>query len=254
VSIEQIRVESDRRLVTVVIVVFLVPGIWYLRTDFELYAGNWERLSERLVARALMVAAGLVTLALLRRTSTRKSYSRLVFGFALASAAFSLAINALRPLGGTLPLRTPLFTLFMMYAALPNGFWRQATPALLLSAGVAALRLTRLTSGTESDIPGDLLIVAAMNAIGLLVVRRRLRLEANVSESWHAEHDARLSVEHTLSELKLLRGIIPICLHCKKVRTEGNDWQHVERYVHEHSEAKFSHGLCPDCAQTHYPG
>ena len=92
-----------------------------------------------------------------------------------------------------------------------------------------------------------------MNAIGVLVVRRRLLLEEQVDQSWRGEHDARVTAEQTLSELKLLRGIIPICMHCKKVRTEGNDWQQIERYVHEHSDAKFSHGLCPDCAQTHYP-
>jgi hypothetical protein len=252
VLIERIRVENDRRLVTAVVALFLIPGIWYLRTDFALYAGNWERLSERLVLRALMVVAGLAALAFLRTTSSRESYSRIVFGFALASAAFIVAINALRPFGGTLPLRTPLFTLFMLYAALPNSFWRQVAPPLMLSAGLAVVRVAWATSSVDSDVAGDLLIVAAMNAIGVLIVQRRLRLEVEVNESWHAEHDVRVTVEQTLGELKLLRGIIPICMHCKKVRTERNDWQQIERYVREHSEAKFSHGLCPDCARTHY--
>ena len=85
-----------------------------------------------------------------------------------------------------------------------------------------------------------------------MVVQRR-RLEASVDESWHAEHDARLTVEQTLSELKMLRGIIPICMHCKKVRTQANDWQGIERYVREHTDAKFSHGICPDCIRNHYP-
>lgn len=235
-----------------VVALFLVPGIWYLRTDFALYAGNWERLSERLVLRGLMVAAGIAALALLRTTSTREAYSRIVFGFAIAGAAFIVGINLLRPAGGTLPLRTPLFTLFMLYAALPNRFWRQVAPALMLSLGVAVLRLTWLTSTSDSDVAGDLLIVAAMNAIGLLVVRRRLRLESQVDDSWHAEHAARVNAEQTLGELKMLRGIIPICMHCKKVRTEQNSWQQIERYVHEHSDAKFSHGLCPDCERMHY--
>jgi hypothetical protein len=252
-ALHRIRVESDRRLVMTVVALFLVPGIWYLRTDFALYAGNWERLSERLVLRALMVAAGIAALALLRTTSTREAYSRIVFGFAIACAVFIVGINLLRPVGGTLPLRTPLFTLFMLYAALPNRFWRQVVPPLLLSVGVVVLRLTWVTSTADSDIAGDLLIIAAMNSIGLLVVRRRLRLESDVDDSWQAEHAARVTAEQTLSELKMLRGIIPICMHCKKVRTERNDWQQIERYVHEHSDAKFSHGLCPDCARTHYP-
>jgi hypothetical protein len=253
VPIEHLRVESDRRQAIAVVAIWVIPGLWYLRTDFALYAGNWERLSERLIVRGLMVAVSLAALALLRTTSTSEAYTRIVFGFALATAVFIVAINALRPHGGTLPLRTPFFNIFMLYAALPNRFWRQVIPPLLLSAGVIALRLFWLTSGAEADIPGDLMIVVAMNAIGLLVVRRRLRLEAEVNESWHAEHDARVTVEQMMGELKMLRGIIPICMHCKKVRTLANDWQGIERYVREHSDAKFSHGICPDCVQEHYP-
>jgi hypothetical protein len=53
-------------------------------------------------------------------------------------------------------------------------------------------------------------------------------------------------------ELKLLRGILPICSFCKKIRNEGNIWEPLEKYISEHSEAEFSHGVCPPCAQEHY--
>jgi hypothetical protein len=54
-------------------------------------------------------------------------------------------------------------------------------------------------------------------------------------------------------ELKTLRGIVPICAKCKKVRTDQGYWQHVETYVAEHSYAEFSHGLCPACLKEYYP-
>ena len=56
-----------------------------------------------------------------------------------------------------------------------------------------------------------------------------------------------------LEEIKTLRGIIPICSHCKKIRDDTDSWQRLEEYISTHSEAKFSHGICPDCAKKHYP-
>lgn len=51
-------------------------------------------------------------------------------------------------------------------------------------------------------------------------------------------------------EIKTLRGIIPICAQCKKIRTDAGYWQQVEAYIAEHSYAEFSHGLCPDCLKA----
>jgi len=59
-------------------------------------------------------------------------------------------------------------------------------------------------------------------------------------------------LEDTLAEVKTLRGIIPICASCKKIRDEQGYWQQVEAYLSEHSEAEFSHGLCESCAEKFY--
>ena len=56
-----------------------------------------------------------------------------------------------------------------------------------------------------------------------------------------------------LAEVKRLSGLLPICSHCKKVRDDKGYWKQVEGYISEHSEAKFSHGICPDCLVEHYP-
>lgn len=61
------------------------------------------------------------------------------------------------------------------------------------------------------------------------------------------------ALEKALAEIKTLRGIIPICAHCKKVRDDSGFWEQVEVYIHNHSDAVFSHGLCPDCAHKLYP-
>jgi phosphoserine phosphatase RsbU/P len=54
-------------------------------------------------------------------------------------------------------------------------------------------------------------------------------------------------LERALSEVKQLSGLLPICAYCKRVREGGDYWQAVEQYVASHSQAQFSHGVCPDC-------
>lgn len=59
-------------------------------------------------------------------------------------------------------------------------------------------------------------------------------------------------IQQTLREIKTLRGLLPICAGCKKIRDDKGYWTQIEVYVSQHSEAEFSHGLCPDCVQRLY--
>jgi len=60
-------------------------------------------------------------------------------------------------------------------------------------------------------------------------------------------------LQETLSQVKQLSGLIPICALCKKIRDDKGYWNQIESYIKRHSEANFSHGLCPDCAKKLYP-
>lgn len=57
--------------------------------------------------------------------------------------------------------------------------------------------------------------------------------------------------ELALAHVKRLQGLIPICCYCKKIRDDHNFWEDVERYISEHSDAKFSHGICPECMKKY---
>lgn len=59
-------------------------------------------------------------------------------------------------------------------------------------------------------------------------------------------------LEEALRNLKTLKGIIPICAHCKSIRNGSGGWIPIEKYIKEHSGAEFSHGLCPDCDKKLY--
>lgn len=60
-------------------------------------------------------------------------------------------------------------------------------------------------------------------------------------------------LQSALREIRTLKGILPICSSCKKIRKDSGSWEQVEKYISEHSDALFSHGICPECAKKLYP-
>ena len=60
-------------------------------------------------------------------------------------------------------------------------------------------------------------------------------------------------LQNAITDVKTLRGLLPICAACKKIRDDRGYWTHLEQYVSAHSEAQFSHSLCPDCMRRLYP-
>lgn len=75
--------------------------------------------------------------------------------------------------------------------------------------------------------------------VGVRIMDLQSRLAARVQE-----------LEATLNHIKKLEGILPICSYCRKIRDDQDEWQSVESYVRTHSEAEFSHSICPSCYET----
>lgn len=86
--------------------------------------------------------------------------------------------------------------------------------------------------------------------LGLLCVGHDLT-ERLQTEQEHEQLIGKL--QEALQKIKTLSGLLPICASCKKVRDDHGYWRQIEVYIRDHSEAEFSHGICPDCAQKLYP-
>jgi len=83
----------------------------------------------------------------------------------------------------------------------------------------------------------------------LLHIRRAIEKQQAAAE----REKLIIQLQEALEKVKTLRGFIPICASCKKVRDDKGYWTQVEAYVSEHTLAEFSHGICPDCAKRLYP-
>ena len=82
-----------------------------------------------------------------------------------------------------------------------------------------------------------------------------LPMRDNINELERIRQELKNTIQElavALTEVKQLRGIIPICASCKNIRDDKGLWQKVEAYVEEHSDADFSHSMCPDCAKSFY--
>jgi hypothetical protein len=76
----------------------------------------------------------------------------------------------------------------------------------------------------------------------------------DISERRNAEVERERLIgelQATLAHVRTLRGLIPICAWCKKIRNDQGYWEQLEKYLRSHSEADFTHGMCPECARKH---
>ncbi|MGH9469539.1 MAG: response regulator [Terriglobia bacterium] len=87
--------------------------------------------------------------------------------------------------------------------------------------------------------PFDQRELRARIQVGVRVAELQIALAARVKE-----------LEEALGRVKRLQGLLPICSYCKRIRDDRNYWQQVEGYIQEHSEAEFTHGICPQCYET----
>lgn len=187
--------------------------------------------------RVLVAEDDVVTRRLLERTLQSWGYE--VCGAADGAEALRALENQPRPdialLDWVMPERDGLELCRMIRARL------QPTPLyviLLTALGGRQNILQGLQAGADDYVtkPFDREELRAR----LEVARRIVELQRSLAERVRQLEDA-------LARVKQLQGLVPICSYCKKIRNDRNFWQQLESYLSDHSEAQFSHGICPEC-------
>ncbi len=124
--------------------------------------------------------------------------------------------------------------------------------AFILSTHFDLLEKLVMLSREHEHLELDEFIIAALTlgfALMIVIIRQTSRYKrayGHLAETYHRYHRSQL-------EIQRLKGILPICSSCKKISNDTGAWEQLEVYISEHSEADFSHGMCPDCAKRHYP-
>ncbi len=127
---------------------------------------------------------------------------------------------------------------------LPAGDTSHASPAHLLDEGWSLISLNSTRPVRMARFAGILMVFTVCTLLLAFFIA------LNISEGAREAAETLLKLKE---EVKTLSGIVPICASCKKIRDDKGYWDKVETYVAAHTEAKFSHGLCPVCAKKLYP-
>jgi DNA-binding response OmpR family regulator len=104
--------------------------------------------------------------------------------------------------------------------------------------------ITALESGADDYLikPFDPQELRSRLQVGLRVLKLESALAGKIEE-----------LEQAMQHVKTLQGLLPICMYCKKIRDDSDSWHRVESYIERHTEAMFTHSLCSDCREEHFP-
>lgn len=104
-----------------------------------------------------------------------------------------------------------------------------------------------------SEVISDIITSPVMDEHGKVI--QVVHIARDITERKRAEREKEKLIQQlqtALDEIKTLKGIIPICMHCKGIRDDKGSWNKLEKFITEHSEAQFSHGICEECLKKYY--
>lgn len=130
--------------------------------------------------------------------------------------------------------------------------------SLFLTIGAELMFTFYISVYGLSNLIGHYLKIVSFYLIYIAVVQTGLEkpyslMFRNLIKSEADLRKQRNDLQKALNEIKTLKGILPICASCKKIRDDQGYWNIVESYIQKHSDAEFSHSICPECAQKLYP-
>jgi len=159
-----------------------------------------------------------------------------IVGFCLFLAGLIFIIDSLIPLGVAGGVPYILVVLISLWS-----------PRIKLPISMAILgSILTIVGFYTSPSGGELWSVLFNRSLALLAIWA-VAIMSLYRESMEAEK------RKALFELKMLRGMLPICASCKNIRDKKGRWHRIESYLKGHSEVEFSHSICPDCARDLYP-
>lgn len=242
----------EKRSAAAVLTLAAVFQLASVATDLSLLGGS-ERLPAVLGLRGFGVVVAFVALLWIRGNRNVQAFDQVLSLWATLLFGGVIAANAMLPEDYTEYVAWDLLLAFGAYTVVPVPLRRQAILAGFMTAGSLGVAWGLKSFRAPAAIPDLALAFVCANVLGFSTSWGLHRARRRQFVAHRAEREARQALEEARSEIRILQGIIPICASCKNVRTDEGTWEQVEAYVRDHSEAEFSHGICPECERILYP-
>ena len=179
-------------------------------------------------------------------------FNQILIGLAI----FALAVVREMPIA-YLGVNTILCTL-IFYQFVHNRFYYTTTACIFVCMGAIATAALFMEL-SASEFIASILFLIPLNFLGIIILRSMNRIRRKeyiamiqLKQADEEKQTAILDLQKSLAEVKTLRGFLPICARCKNIRDDKGYWNRIETYLKNHTNAEFSHGLCPDCQKELY--
>jgi hypothetical protein len=245
------RFERDRAQAMAVTAVVAIPILAFGIID-AMVAKSLLRLAVLWSIRGLTIGGLAYLWYGLRSADTRARLEGLLFNAQLIGVALAVAAHVSRGQASLFMTRFELLSVVIYYLMIPGRTRRQAVPAVALSIASLAMVLLWHVDVSGPDLVSHLVCFVLANVLGLLVASHRQETAAAEQDAWRALAAAHVRLQRTLDELRALRGVVPICPNCRKVRGARDAWQQLEAFVAERGDVRFSSILCPSCLQSEF--
>ncbi len=241
------------------LVVAFVTIVFFIRDVIEVE--NRETVYFLLFSRLVFLFILLFSSVYIHRAADYFSkYHHLLFciQMMISLAIFALAIVREMPFS-QLGVNTILFIL-IFYQFINNRFYYTLFACGFIGFGALFTGLHSLNM-TFSQFIASIFFIIPLNFLGITILRSINQTRRNeylaltdLTKSNDERLEAIQELKKSLAEVKTLRGFLPICAKCKKIRDDEGYWNQIETYIEQHSDAIFSHGICQECADELYSG
>lgn len=237
---------EDLKTATFLALIYIFSTVVFLCIDWGL---NAPTLLILIVPRSVILLSSAALVLRLRYPITPLLFDRWLLGWFSLNLLMELYVHSTRVASET-AVASILFV-WVLTLLVPMRFSYQAGAATV--ATFAFMGLIIRQKPEPSSLAAILISLMLALAIGLVCSRRLHRARRQSFAAHLLERETGVLLEAALAQLKTLEGILPICSACKKIREDDGAWVGLDDYVSDHSAARFSHGMCPDCMARLYP-
>lgn len=237
------QLSTDHTRARVGVGLMLIAVLGFAPSDFAAHEG--PALFAMLAMRAALLTGGAAMLYWVGRITEPAVLDRWMLAWSLGAALVEVAVIGALARDYFEVALGDIMMIFYFYTVVPNRLLLQAAPAALVGLAGAASVLS-----AAPDPRVALLLIPALlfaNLMGLAASWQLQHTRRQHYTSLVGERSARGQLESALDEVRSLRGILPICAECKRIRDDEGTWHGVEEYLRAREGAEFSHGICPDC-------
>ena len=180
----------------------------------------------------------------IEKISGKTRHSIILYSFCVLLMVMIFLLDLAIPLGAAMDVSYIAVVLLSLWS-------HKKTTTFLVSISCSILVIIGFYFSPPGGISWQVMFNRSI-ALFAIWVTALLTLQRKILEEKRAE--ALREREKTLEDIKILHGLLPICASCKKIRDDKGYWTQIESYIKDHSEADFTHGLCPECVEKLYPG